>query len=79
MKNTNKILLATLAGIAISLITVSAQTQLKGGERMLQLNGTITAAVAPGDYKPMSCAKCKDVSMNVPGTTAKGASALVAH
>jgi nitrogenase molybdenum-iron protein alpha/beta subunit len=79
MKNTNKLLITTLAGIALSLITVSAQTQVKGGERMLQLNSATTAAVTPGGYKPMSCAKCKDVSINAPDTTAKGASALMAH
>jgi hypothetical protein len=51
MKNTNKLLITTLAGIALSLITVSAQTQVKGGERMLQLNSATTAAVTPGGYK----------------------------
>jgi hypothetical protein len=80
MKRTNNILIAALAGITLSLITVSAQSQVKGGERLLQLNGSsATATVTPSDFKPMSCSKCRDISTNVRDFTAKGASALVAH
>ena len=47
---------------------------------MMQLNGSsVTATVTPGDYKPMSCSKCQDISTNVRDFTANGASALVAH
>ncbi len=80
MKRSNHILIAALAGIALSLITVSAQTQVKGGEKLLQLNGSaFTTIVSPGAYKPMSCPKCQDISSNVRDLTAKGASTLMAN
>ena len=78
MKNINTFLIVALSGIALSLFTGSTKAEVKGGERMLQLNGSITAPAAPGDYKPMSCAKCQDVPTTVRDFTAKGATALVA-
>jgi hypothetical protein len=80
MKRTNNILIAALAGIALSLFAGSTQAQVKGGEQMMQLNGSaITATAMPGNFKPMSCAKCQDVATNARDITAKGASALAAH
>jgi hypothetical protein len=80
MKKTNHILIAALAGIALSWFAGSTQAQVKGGERLLQRNGSSIAATAtPSDSKPMSCAKCKDVLTNVPDTTSKGAARLVAN
>ena len=65
MKNINNILIAAVAGIALSLSTGPAQAEVKGGERMLQRNDAITATVTPSDYKPMSCAKCQDLFTTV--------------
>ena len=80
MKKTNHIILAALAGIALAWFAGSTQAQGKGGERLLQRNGSSIAATAtPSDSKPMSCAKCKDVLTSVPDATAKGAARLVAH
>jgi hypothetical protein len=78
MKITNNILVAALAGIALTVFTVLARAEVKGGEKLLQLNGSSAAAtVSSSDYKPMSCAKCVDTTANVRDTTAKGASTLV--
>ena len=73
-------MIAILAGLAVSALAVSAQTQVKGGERMLQLDGnSSTAIVTPSNAKPMSCAKCEDVLMTVPDSAAKGGSRLLAQ
>jgi hypothetical protein len=79
MKRTNNILIAALAGIALSVFAVLAQAEVKGGEKLLQLNGSsLPATVSPGDYKPTSCPKCQDISLNARDITSKGASALMA-
>jgi hypothetical protein len=79
MKIANKTLVAALATVVLSLFAGSAQAQVKGGERLQQLNGSsFTATVTPIEYKPMLCGQCKDVFTNVPDVTAKGAEALMA-
>jgi hypothetical protein len=78
MKTTNMI--AILAGLAVSVITSSAQTQVKGAQLMLQRSGGSTIATAPSsDSKPMSCAKCQDVFITVPDSAAKGGSRLTSQ
>ena len=73
-------MIAILAGLALSVLATSAQTQVKGGQAMLQRSGGLTiATAASSDSKPMSCAKCQDVLTAVPDSTAKGGSKLLAH
>ena len=70
-------MIAILAVLALSALTGSAKPQLKGGERMLQSStSSSSATVAPGDAKPMSCAKCQDVFTIVSDSAAKGGSRL---
>jgi len=78
MKTTNMI--AILAGLAVSVISSAAQTQVKGGQLMLQRSGGLTIATATSsDSKPMSCAKCQDVFITVPDRAAKGGSRLTSQ
>jgi predicted RNA-binding Zn-ribbon protein involved in translation (DUF1610 family) len=78
MKASNMI--AVLTVLAVSVIASSAQSQIKGGQRMLQASAnSSTATVASGAAKPMSCAKCQDVFATVPDTAAKGGSRLTSH
>jgi hypothetical protein len=82
MKTTKNVLIAALAGIAVSMAASSVPAQVKGGERLQQSNGrSIAATIAASDAKPMSCPKCQDASAKVPDVTSSGAGAraLVAH
>jgi hypothetical protein len=71
--------------VAVALFIVSAaaaNAQEKGAAKLLQLTATkaTSAAIVP-DYKPISCANCKDSFVTVPDTEIKGAGArtLVTH
>jgi hypothetical protein len=65
--------------IAVALFTVSAtaaNAQEKGAARLLQLNAPkATAPATTSDYKPMSCAHCKDAVITVRESDTKGAGA----
>jgi len=77
MKTTNMIVI--LAVLAVSVIASSAQTQVKGGQAMLQRSGGLSIATATAsDSKPMSCAKCEDVLTAVPDRAAKGGARMLA-
>lgn len=73
MKKTNNILIAALAGIALSVFTGSAQAQYQATgddgitaspkyRQFLNENRPVIAnnKAVPADYKPMSCTACKD-------------------
>ena len=51
-----------------------ANAQEKGATKLLRLSGTLVEPKsAPSDYKPMSCAKCKDEYVKRVDWTARGA------
>jgi hypothetical protein len=82
MKNTKNILVAAIAGIALSLFAGSASAQNKGAENLIQHNDSSSSViVAANSSSMMACPKCKDVTMTVPATTEQGLGArtLVAH
>lgn len=91
MKTTNKTLIAALAGIALTVFVSPAQAQYKptgddgitASPRLRQIinerNGVPATQPAPSDYKPMSCAKCQDISVAQRNPTAKGAQVLMSH
>src|SRR5881394_1227275 len=58
--------------VAVALFTVSttaANAQAKGASKLLQLSATKATPVAiVSDYKPISCANCKDSFVTVPNT-----------
>ena len=70
---------ARLTGMTIALALFAgigglANAQEKGATRLLRLSGTLVEPKsAPSDYKPMSCAKCKDESVRRIDWTARGA------
>ena len=65
--------------IAVALFTVSAtaaNAQAKGASKLLQLSAPKATPVAiVSDFKPISCANCKDSFVTVPDTEIKGAAA----
>ena len=70
--------------IAVALfagVTVTGNAQEKGSAkggatRLMQLNAPkATAPVTTPDYKPMSCAQCKDIVITVRDTDTRGAGA----
>lgn len=71
--------LARLTGMTIALAVFAgigglANAQEKGATRLLRLSGALVEPKsAPSDYKPMSCAKCKDGYMRRVDWTARGA------
>jgi hypothetical protein len=79
MKNTKIILIAALAGVAITLSSSAAQEQVKGGERLQQINGSAFVPTAAAS-KAMACATCQDKLTTTPdvASPAAGARALVA-
>ena len=77
---TNRInTLARLCGLTITLALLAgigglANAQEKGATRLLRLSGALVEPKsAPSDYKPMSCAKCKDEYVRRVDWTARGA------
>ena len=65
------IALAFFAGVAGE---VRAQEKGDGAKKLLQLSGSlVTPKSAPSDYKPMSCAKCRDEYVHRVDWTARGA------
>ena len=70
---------ARLTGMTIALALFAsigglANAQEKGATRLLRLSGTLVEPKsAPSDYKPMSCAKCKDEAVRRVDWTARGA------
>jgi hypothetical protein len=73
-------MITVLAVLAVSALAGSALAQVKGGERLLQSStSSSSATVAPGDTKPMSCAKCEDVLTTVPDSAAKDGSRLISQ
>lgn len=77
---TNRInTLARLTGMTIALAVFAgigglANAQEKGATRLLRLSGALVEPKsAPSDYKPMSCAKCKDEYVRRVDWTARGA------
>jgi hypothetical protein len=77
---TNRInTLARLTGMTIVLALLAgiggiATAQEKGATRLLRLSGTLVEPKsAPGDYKPMACALCKDEYVSRVDWTARGA------
>jgi hypothetical protein len=83
MKTTKNMIIAAVMTAAIAFLANSTNAQQpKGGENLVQLNGSaLTATGAPTDHKPMSCEKCKDVATHAPDLTSSGlgAKALTAH
>jgi hypothetical protein len=77
---TNRInTLARLCGLTIALASFAgisgiANAQEKGATKLLLLSGRwVTPKVELSDYKPMSCAKCKDESVRRVDWNARGA------
>lgn len=73
MKITNSILILAAAGLFLSF---STKAETKGAERLAQKRAPVAAT--PVDYKPMPCPSCKDTTVSVPDTNAKGAVVLAA-
>ena len=79
MKRNHISITARLTGIAIALAVVAgigglANAQEKGATRLLRLSGALAEPKsAPSDYKPMSCAKCKDEYVRRVDWSARGA------
>ena len=81
MKTTSSLQKSTrLAGLVVALALFAglasqsnAQTQIKGGQRLLELNGS-SLTVVPGEQTPaaMSCANCQDVLVTQAVTDPKG-------
>jgi hypothetical protein len=81
MKTTRINTAARFTGLAIALAffagvagEVRAQEKGDGAKKLLQLSGrSITPKPEPSDYKPMSCAMCKDALSKRVDWTARGA------
>lgn len=71
-----------VALLALLVLPGKAADQLKGGQKLMQLNPIKTVeeaqAVKPGDMVVMSCPKCKDVWVTYVDTEAKGGQILAA-
>ena len=78
---TNVTKIGRIAGFAFAaaLLTIAApaaNAQEKGATKLLQLSAPQATPVAvAAEYKPMSCANCKDSFVAVPDTEIKGAGA----
>ncbi len=78
---TNVTKIGRIAGFAfaVALLTIAATAtiaQEKGASKLLQLSAPQATPVAvASEYKPMSCANCKDSFVAVPDTEIKGAGA----
>lgn len=77
---TNRInTLARLTGMTIALAVFAgigglANAQEKGATRLLRVSGALVEPKStPSDYKPMSCANCKDSFVAVRDTEVRGA------
>jgi hypothetical protein len=82
MKNSKNILVAALAGIALSLFAGSVQAQVKGAESLIQHNDNSSSTItAPSSSTAMACPKCRDISTVTADTASQGLGArtLVAH
>lgn len=68
------IALALFAGVAGAARGQETGSAKGGATKLLQLNGSlVTPKSEPSDYKPMSCAKCKDEYVSRVDWTARGA------
>lgn len=70
--------LARLTGLTIAIalftgVAIDATAQEKGATTLLRLNGKLVEPKSgPGDYKPMSCAKCTDGAVYVADLNSRG-------
>ena len=75
--------LALFAGVASGLRAGEIPTGKGGATKLLQLSGSlVTPRFEPSDYKPMSCAKCKDTTLalrDIEPTKGAGAKAQLAR
>ena len=78
---TNITPIGRLGGLAVAValfavVATAANAQEKGATKLLQLSAPqVTPVAIASEYKPMSCANCKDSFVAVPDTEIKGAGA----
>jgi len=78
---TNITPIGRLGGLAVAValfavVATAANAQEKGATKLLRLSAPqVTPVAVASDYKPMSCANCKDSFVAVPDTEIKGAGA----
>ena len=78
---TNITPIGRLSGLAVAValfavVAPAANAQEKGATKLLQLSAPRSTPVAvAAEYKPMSCANCKDSFVAIPDTEIKGAGA----
>ena len=78
---TNITPIGRLSGLAVAValfavVAPAANAQEKGATKLLQLSAPRSTPVAvAAEYKPMTCANCKDSFVAIPDTETKGAGA----